>query len=116
MAGHTMGMGDGYVSFADELDASDPVGGATPASFVNCDIVNSDAAHLSPVGVAINAFTGECDDLDAGSGESGPEAVDPLTIDRDLGPPVDLDQPAPSDTFELEQPQQPAFTGPSFNF
>ncbi len=112
MAGNTMGMGDAYVSFADELDATDPVG-ATLASFVNCDLVNSDAAHLHPLGVAINAFTGECDDLEAGSGESGPE-VD------ELGPPVDLDQPAPAETYELEQPQQqmeqPAFRVPTFNF
>jgi len=119
MAGNTMGMGDAYVSFADELDATDPVGGVVQAGYdVNCDIVNSDAAHLHPIGQIVNAITGVCDDHEAQQGETGPDAqgVDPLTTDRDLGPPVDLDQQAPSDTFELEQPQQPAFTGPSFNF
>lgn len=120
MAGHTMGMGDGYVSFADELDANDPVGGATPASFVNCDLVNSDAAHLVPIQRAVEAFTGECDDLEAQQGEDGPatQGLDPSTLDMDrLGPPVDLDQPAPAQGLELEQtPASPSFAVPTFNF
>lgn len=117
MAGNNMGMGDGgYASFADELDATEPVG------FVNCDLVNSDASFFHPIGVAINAFTGECDTHEAQEGENGPEAhaVEPFTVGPDVGSPIDLDQPAAPDPFDLQhnepQVQPPAFRAPTFNF